>query len=188
MSYSGYQKRLQGRVHRCRTQGARERLARLLGEQPGREQEAAAEREMQKGPAPPRVAIHNVRRRRRRAGACSLTASTVGQRTATFLCAHSPIGRRVSHPNRKPAGGVPPAARPTRAHRPKHQPRGRRRRRLLSEASDSQVRLQVTADRVASKHIGGSVQSRQSRASNSWQGRRTVRNRRRVSQMAKSQS
>ena len=40
--------------------------------------------------------------------------------------------------------------------RPEHQRRGRRRQSLLRHASDSQVRLQVAADRTASKHFGRS--------------------------------
>lgn len=42
------------------------------------------------------------------------------------------------------------------APRPEHKRRVRRRRRLLRQASDRQVRLQVTADWAVSKHIGGS--------------------------------
>lgn len=46
------------------------------------------------------------------------------------------------------------AAGETAAFRPEHQRRVHRRRRLLRQASDSQARLQVTADRAASKHFG----------------------------------
>ena len=44
----------------------------------------------------------------------------------------------------------------TAEFRPVQQRRGRRRPSLLRHPSDSQVRLQVTADRAASKHIGSS--------------------------------
>ncbi len=50
-------------------------------------------------------------------------------------------------------GGVGDSAHP----RPEHQRSGRRRRWLLHHASDSQVRLQVTADRPASKHIAATA-------------------------------
>lgn len=46
------------------------------------------------------------------------------------------------------------ASRESGGRRPEHQRRGRRRPLLLRFASDSEVRLQVAADRASSKHFG----------------------------------
>ena len=66
----------------------------------------------------------------------------------------SPRGRLLLRRLEADAVGGPHSRFVAVPRRSEHQRRGRRRWRLLRHASDSQIRLQVTADRVASKHFG----------------------------------
>ncbi len=97
-----------------------------------------------------------------RAGVACLTIGSRAPRSCRSTGRLRPNCRcgRKGGVSREPRRAAPKPS----AFRPEHQRRGRRRRRLLRHASDSQTLLQVTADRAASKHFGARPQPRKRRA------------------------